>query len=141
MEPQIKRDYIDAGKVRLVLRQFPTFGEASRRGAEAAACALDQGRFWEYHAAIFQHQRQSGYLTRDWLVELAGSLGLDPAAFGACLDNGTHAAAIEADFQSAIGMGITGTPTFLINGERLVGRRSYESFAQAIEAALGEAGQ
>ncbi len=138
VEPALKARYIDTGKAKLVFKNFPWIGPESKRAAEAAACAGAQGRFWEYHDALYanQHGENAGFLTPETLKTFAARLGLDTAAFGACLDSGAYRAAVVADFNEVRRLGLTGTPTFLINGQRIVGAQSFQVFASVIDAKL-----
>ena len=84
--PQLKKDYIDTGKVKYVYRDFPlSFHPQANAAAEAAECADDQGKFWDYHGAIFNNQNRLG---RDLYIELAGQFNLDVDKFTQCIDSG-----------------------------------------------------
>lgn len=135
MEPKIKAAYIDTGKVKFELRHFPYVGADSVRGAEAAACAQAQGKFWAFHDRLFHNQGRT-QLQPDTLAAHAEAVGLDKAKFSACLADKTYSQAISDQFKAARDQGITGTPTFLVNGQKVVGYRSYETWVQLIDAAL-----
>ena len=111
--PELKRDYIDTGKVRYVLRDFPldSIHPDARRAAEAAHCAGDQGRHWEMRDALFRDIRQ---LQVEHLTQRARALGLDEARFTACLANGHHAARVNDGVVSGRALGVTATPSFFI---------------------------
>jgi protein-disulfide isomerase len=132
--PMIRGDYIDTGKARLVFRNFPLdFHGYARKAAEAAECAGEQGRFWEMHGRLFAGQDSLGDESyRRWAQEI----GLDAANFSACLDGGAMAAKVDGDLAAARALGISGTPTFLINGRALEGARPYSAFKDAIDAEL-----
>ena len=104
------------------------------KAAEAAECANDQGRFWDYHNALFE---ASPALAPARLKEIAARLGLDQARFEACLDSNAARAIVEAEQAEAIRRGAPGTPTFFIAGRRLESWRP-DAFKAAIEAALAE---
>ena len=129
----VMREY--DGKIRWVFRDFPIAGLHPRapKAAEAARCAGEQGKFWEYHDLLFEGQSQA---TIKDLKRSAEQLKLDPKSFGQCLDSGKHQAAVEADVQEGARLGVTGTPTFFINGRILVGAQPLESFRRIIEAEL-----
>jgi protein-disulfide isomerase len=135
--PQLVRDYVAAGKVRFEFRDYAFLGKDSTRAAEAAACALDQGKFWEYHETIFaNHQGENvGAYSSGRLKEMAGFAGLDEAQFASCLDERAHEGEIAGMVEEARGLGISGTPSFVIDGE-LVGWRGYEDLRARIDAAL-----
>lgn len=133
---QLKTDYIDTGKAKLVFRDLPLPMHANAQKAhEAGECADDQGKFWEYHDVLFENQASLGVPA---LKNYAADLGLDTAAFNECLDSGKHADEVKKDLQDANNYGATGTPTFFINGMKLVGAQPYQAFKQAIDAELAE---
>jgi protein-disulfide isomerase len=140
VKPALKRVRETYGdRVRFVFRDFPLvqIHPQAAKAAEAAACASDQGKFWELHDRIFDNQAR---LQVTDLKQHAAELGLDAAKFGECLDSGRHAADWQADLNEASGYGVTGTPAFFINGRMLVGAQPYEAFAQVIEDELERAG-
>jgi protein-disulfide isomerase len=122
-------------RVRYVFRDFP-IGELhpqAAQAAQAAQCAFDQGKFWEYHDLLFGNQ---GALDVSSLKGYAGALGLDQAAFDRCLDSAEYAQEVQDDFEDARAHGVTGVPTFFINGRKLVGAASFASFQTIIEEEL-----
>lgn len=132
--PQVLQNYIDSGQVNLVYRDFPlSFHAEATPAAEAAECAADQDKFWEYHDALFENQ---GSLGRATYESIATDLGLDLGIFTSCIDNGTHSAEVQADFRDGSAAGVSGTPTFFINGQKIVGAQPYAAFQAAIDAAL-----
>lgn len=138
---QIKRDYIDTGKVRLVFRDYPlSFHEAARPSALAANCANEQGRFWSYHDAIFAEQAKKGQGTIAYgvteLKEWARQVGMDMSRFIPCLDSAKYLSEVEQDVADGSAVGVSGTPSFFINGKLIVGAQPYSSFKALIDAAL-----
>jgi protein-disulfide isomerase len=132
--PQLKQEYIDTGKVKLVYRDFPLgFHPEANPAAEASECADDQGKFWEYHDQLFNNQQTLG---RDLYIKLAGDLGLDVDKFTQCIDNGETRQEVQADTNYGQQVGVSGTPTFFINGIKLVGAQPYAAFKQIIDAEL-----
>ncbi len=123
-------------RVRLVYRDYPILGQASLEAAIAAACANDQARFWEFHDLLFANQNN---LTRAGYLSHAQTLGLDVAAFTTCLDEAPHTQAIVADYQAGEALGVTGTPTFFINGRPLIGAQPLQAFVNVIEEELAAA--
>lgn len=118
--------------VKLVFRDFPVLGESSYKAALAANCALEQGKFWEYHYMLFE--RQNEWKSNETLFySYAEELGLNSTQFRECLDSEKYREEIEKDVEDAKSYGVTGTPTFFVNGEMVVGYKSYESFAYLIE--------
>jgi protein-disulfide isomerase len=121
-------------RLRFVFKHSPLpFHPNARPAAVASMAAGAQGRFWEMHDALFASQRE---LDRPHFVELAGKLGLDTARFQADLDSGRFDAQIDADSAQARKVGATGTPTFFVNGKRLVGAQPQSAFEAVIDAAL-----
>jgi protein-disulfide isomerase len=123
------------GKVRLAYRDFPldSIHPQARRAAEAARCAHDQGKFWEYHDVLFTESPQ---LAIEDLRRYAGQVGLDVTKFESCLAAGVHKAAVQRDLDEGNRLGITGTPAFFINGRSLTGAQPLEAFARLIEQEL-----
>lgn len=118
-------------QVRIVHRNFPLQPD-SQRLAEAAMCAQDQDRFWDYHDLIFSTAAVRG----DQAVELARELGLDTARFSACLDSGRHAQRIQHDYEEGQRLEITGTPTMFVNGIRIRGAVTLGKLTAQIEEIL-----
>lgn len=133
---QIRAEYVKTGKVRMVYRDFPlSFHPSAVPAAEAAGCAQDQGKFWEYHDALFERQAQIS--TIDY-VALAGTLGMNTASFKSCVDTRKYKAEVEADYQAGIAAGVDGTPASFVNGQFVSGAQPYSVFKAAIEKALSE---
>ncbi len=139
MEPELKNEYIENGTLRLEWRDFPYLGQESVDAALAARAAQRQGRFWEYHELLYENQ--SAGFSRVRLIELAREAGLDVEKFESDLASGRYEAAVARDFQEGQQMGVSGTPTFIINGEVLAGLQPVGVFADAIERAEEEAGR
>lgn len=137
--PSIERTFIDTGLVRYEYRHFPLSIHANGRiSAIAAECAGEQERFWAYAEALFE-------TSADWtglddpdmhFSDLAARIGLNERAWGACYDAGSYGDVIEYEFEAARDRGISGSPTFLINGERVSGAQSFSNFESEIRDAL-----
>lgn len=143
--PRLITDYIEAGKVRYVYKDFPltSIHPQAPKAAEAARCAREVGGddlYWKMHDLLFEGQGEwSGNPESESVFKgYAGELGLDQSSFDECLDSGRHAAAVAANLQEGAGFGITGTPAFYINGQPLRGAQPYEVFVQVIEGFLAE---
>jgi len=129
---RIRETYGD--KVRWAFRHFPlSFHDKAEKAGEAAACAGDQGKFWEMHDRLWASTQKLGVPD---LKEHAVALGLDPAAFDQCLDSGRHAGLVERDEEAGQGYGVSGTPAFFVNGRPLVGAQPFEAFEQIIDDEL-----
>ena len=139
--PRIKERYIETGKVWYVFRDFPLeFHPNAQEAAEAARCAGAQDAFWQMHDRLFGTQGEwSGQRGEDVLATFvghAGALGLDVDAFEACLKSGEQAAQVAQDMEAGKQGGVRGTPSFLINGQLVIGAHPFEDFQQIIEAEL-----
>jgi protein-disulfide isomerase len=139
---QLKKTYIDTGKARLVFRHFPlSFHPAAKPAALAAQCANDQSKFWQYHDKIFIEQAKKGNGTVEFgsteLKLWASQLGLNMETFNSCFDSAKYAKDIEDDIQVGSNAGVSGTPSFFINGKLLVGAQPFSAFQKAIDAELG----
>ncbi|MEM0215529.1 MAG: DsbA family protein [Archaeoglobaceae archaeon] len=133
VEKKIMENYSNV--VKLVFRDLPLHGEISIKAAMAANCAMDQGKFWEYHYLLFERQSE-WYSNESLFYDYAEELGLNVTQFRDCLDSEKYRSEVEKDAMDAQSYGVTGTPTFFINGEMVVGYRSYENFAKLIEEKL-----
>ncbi len=133
--PQLMAQYGD--RVRFVYRDFPLdqIHPNARNAAIAAECADDQGKFWEYHDVLFSNQQALGVAD---LKRYAEQLGLDVAAFSQCLDSQKYNDEVNADLRDGLQAGVTGTPTFFINGRRVVGAQPLQTFQTLIDQALAE---
>lgn len=108
---QMKKEYGD--KLTIVYKDFPLpMHHSSEKAAEAARCAGEQGKFWQYHDVLFYSKQ----LEVDALKEHARVINLDVDRFDTCLDSGSQAAAVKKDLEEAEGLGLTGTPSFFVNG-------------------------
>lgn len=124
-----------AGKVRLVFRQFPLdMHKNAGKAAEAALCANEQGKFWEYHDVLFKNQQT---LEIAQLKDHANGVGLDQAKFASCLDSGKFAKAVQDDMAAGQQVGVSGTPAFFINGVMLSGAMPFDEFKRVIDQELG----
>jgi len=133
--PQLKAAYIDTGRVSYTFRDFPLqIHEQSFPAAVAADCADEQRQFWPYHDELFQH---SAELSNETFLAIATDLGLDLERFQACIASGRHDEEVRRDYIAGINQGgVTGTPTFFINGHRLVGNQPFSVFQDAIDREL-----
>ena len=134
---QIKNDYVEAGQVRFVYRHLAFLGQESVWAAEAAECAGDQGKFWEYHDMLYERWAGTnvGAYSYNNLLGFAQILELDTDGFAACLNERKYVDRVRTESEYADDNGITSTPWVLVNGERVRGVE-YGIFRDAIEAAL-----
>lgn len=122
------------GKIAISYRDYPLteIHPQAQMAAEAARCAGEQGKFWEYHDKLFSQSS----LERDTLYSYGQSLGLDMQRFHACVDTGKYRSAVESDFEAAQQAGVSGTPAFFINGIFLDGAQPQGEFEKIIDAEL-----
>jgi protein-disulfide isomerase len=133
----VAETYIADGTVRIVWRHLVILGGESAAAAEASECAADQGAFWPYHDKLFAEQagRNSGAFAPDRLKRYAAEIGLDAGAFAACLDAGRHADRVRAETELGRRRGVEGTPTLIVDGQRLDGPLTFERISQVVESA------
>jgi protein-disulfide isomerase len=135
MQPTLNRlleDYPD--QVRLVYRHFPLSSHPlGQAAAEASACADEQGRFWPYHDLIFEDQAE---LSEDKLFEFAAAAGLDVDAFRVCTEDRRFAQLVKDDFNAGREAGVSGTPSFFVNGRPVYGAGTEQTFRELIEREL-----
>ena len=141
---QIKKDWIDTGKLRYISRDFPLdFHPQAMPAARAARCAGDQGKFWEMRMTLM---RNANLLSPDYVTRTAADLKLDTRAFATCTTSAKFDAEILADLQEGARIGITGTPTFVIGktttpsmeGPMVVGALPYAQFDAKLKDLLGK---
>jgi len=132
--PLLKTNYIDTGKVKLIYRDYPLdFHPMAQKSAEAAECVRAKGGdegFWKYHDKIYENQAS---LTNDNLKKWAKELGYN---IDTCLDSGEKTSEVLKDLSDGESYGVTGTPTFFINGQVIEGAYPYATFQEVIDAEL-----
>ena len=132
---QIKSQYVDTGKVKFIYRDFPltSIHPMAQKSAEAAECADDQGKFWEYHDVIFEKQAS---LSLNNLKQWASELGLNTNDFNKCLDSGKYESEVSKDASDAQRAGGQGTPFFIVGNQPVSGAQPFSAFQAAIESQL-----
>jgi len=138
--PRLVNEYVATGKARMSYKHYPFLGPSSVWKAHAAECAGAQGRFWDYHGKLFSTE-VSGTdeaSTKQGLAGLAAELGLNMDAFAACLNDGAIQQQVLSDAQEGQRLGVSGTPSFLVNGRALVGAQPFEAFRAMIEEELAK---
>lgn len=146
-EPKLLADFVKTGKIRFEFRPMPILspleltdkGNESVRSAEATMCAMDQSKFWDFHHFLFQKQsgENQGAFSDAKLISYATEAGLDVPTFATCLSSGKYQqAVIDSRAQGIVG-GVTATPSFLIDGTRvLLTTKGYDRLKQQIQAAV-----
>ncbi len=128
---QLKKEYGDS--LAVVYKDFPLpMHHGSEKAAEAARCAGEQGKFWEYHDVLFYSQ----LTTIDALKQHAQTLKLDQDAFNTCLDDGKESPAVKKDLEEAKSLGLTGTPSFFVNGHFFSGVVDYQALKDIVNQQL-----
>lgn len=124
--PELKEAYLDTGKALFAVRDYPLRDTAA---AIAAECAYRQERFWEYHALLLGHP-----ISEELLLSAAESVELDRDDFAACRSSSEARQAVERDAREAVAQGgVSGTPTFFVDGTKLVGNHPLASFATLLD--------
>lgn len=134
--PLLDKNYISTGKVRFIYRHFAVLGKPSELAAQAAECAGEQGKFWEYHDKLFASAGSPLAFTDRKLKGYTTELGLKSQAFNQCLDSEKHLKKVEGETAVAALLGARGTPAFFLNGQLIVGAQPFEVFESLIEKEL-----
>lgn len=135
--PSLKKDYINTGKVKLIYRDYPlsSIHPQAQKSAEAAECAGEQRKYYEYHDKLFKNQKA---LDIENLKKYAKELGLNTNQFNDCLDSNKMASEVQKDLEDGQNLGVDGTPAFFINGIPLTGAQPFEAFKNIIEQELSK---
>jgi len=143
-ESQLISDYVNTGKAKFAFRDFAFLPgttadgqQASVVAADAAECANDQGKFWDFHDYLYKNQpseSDTSMYTTDTLTQAAISLGMDGNTFRSCLNNKTDETKVNADLADGQKAGVNGTPSFFINGNPVVGACPLATLEGAVDA-------
>ena len=146
---EVRKEYLDTGKAKIVFRNLPFISEDSRTAAEGAYCANDQSKFVQYHDLLFNHIYDEYYskgkitegesepvFSTENLKKLVTQVGIDDAEFEACLNDGKFKDAVTSDLDQSKNDGATGTPTFIIAGQKLVGAQPFGVYDKLISIGL-----
>ncbi len=135
----INKDFIKTGKVKLVFKDFPLNGPDSLLAAEAAYCAEDQGKYWQYHNELYENWggERTGWITRESLDRFASTVNLDLDEFNKCLNEQKYQDKVKALYEFGKEAGIDATPSFLIfNDEKIIkirGNQPLEVFLKSFD--------
>ncbi|HSD04991.1 MAG TPA: thioredoxin domain-containing protein [Nitrosopumilaceae archaeon] len=133
------QEYVDAGKVNFVFRDFPLNGPDSILAAEASYCADDQGKYWEYHDELYKNWagEKTGWVNRESLDRFANTVNLNLEQFNKCLDEKKYEQKVSDNYEFGASIGIGATPSFLVfNNEKvtkIVGNQPFSVFRQVID--------
>lgn len=141
--PEIKARYIDTGKLYYVFKDLPILSNHPQAGlaAQAAECAGAQGKYWEMHGKLFAQPQEwdtTSTAARTQFERYADVIGADAVELSRCIDEGRFFDEVRFDIAEATGLGLTGTPAFLINGKLLSGARPPEQFIQVLDRELSQ---
>ena len=142
IEPRLKKEYIDTGKVKLVFRDFPLMQihPEALLSAMAVDCARDQNKYWEFHDKVFREQYNKGddviRMKPADLKKWAKDIKLDSAVFDQCLDSEKYKDEVLKDRMEGEAAGVQGTPTFFINGRVMGGAQQYPEYKKLIDDLL-----
>lgn len=142
--PQLKKEYIDTGKIKFVFRHYPLtqIHPNAMKAHSGAECANEQGKFWEYHDLLFKNQEAWSNLDNTSAVskfkEYALTLGLSGAQFNSCLDSDKYKANIDNDLADGSKAGVNGTPATFVNGSIIVGAVPFTTIKEAIDRELSK---
>ncbi len=141
--PGVMDEYVEKGKVQFVYRDWAFLGPESIRAAEAARCAGDQGKFWDYHDYLYNNQNgeNEGHFSDDKLKSFAKIVNLDTSNFNKCLDGNKHAQAVADSRTEGTKAGVSGTPKgFILKNGKIVaiidGAEPYSAVKAKLESAL-----
>jgi len=142
-EPDIVKNYINTGKVRLVFKDFIIIGQDSVNAAHAAHCAEEKGKFWEYHDALYNNWagENTGWASSKNLKAFAVQVGLNETQFNQCMTESRYLPVIQGSLSNAKDLGLTGTPDFFIISPdhsitKIVGAQPYEVFDNFFKSKL-----
>lgn len=132
---QLEEEYVETGQVQWVVLPYSS-NSTTEPAAEAAFCAAEQGVFFEYHREMFALFGTDGAYSPDGIRSAAENAGADLSAFEDCLTNNNNAALLQQNRSASVSAGVTATPTFFVNGQKIEGNVPQEIQRQ-IESALG----
>jgi protein-disulfide isomerase len=136
-EPQLLSTYVAKGQVAIVFHHMAFLGLESNWAAEAAECAGEQGKFFEYHDKLYASQagENNNAFSKDNLKRFGTDLGLGPA-FASCVDSSKYQQAVRDDTKVGQGRGVTATPTLFVNGRKIEGAASFDQLKTVIDPLL-----
>lgn len=145
--PTIEKKYIDTGKIKFEFRPMAFIAPGSTTADEGANCAVEQGKFWQYHDATYNYVWNSAFskgvdpktttiLTADIVKQIATATGINAANFNTCLESGRYRHRVADSTNAANAVGVTSTPTILVNGKKLNGNISLQATEALIESQL-----
>lgn len=139
-ESVLRENYIKTGKVKFIYRDFAFLGQESLWSANAARCAGEQGKFWQYHDYLYSNQRgeNQGAFSKNNLKSFASALGLEKEKFNTCLDSDKYLEEIKKETKAGGEAGVQGTPANFVNGVLYVGALPTATFTKIIDDELNK---
>lgn len=137
---QLIQDYINTGKVNFVFRDFPLNGPASVLAAQAAYCAGDQNKYWQYHDELYNNWagENTGWVNQKSLDQFANNVNLDLTEFDTCISDKKYEQKVVDNQQFGTKLGVNATPSFIIFSDKkvitIVGAQPYSVFKQALDS-------
>ncbi|MEO6508681.1 MAG: DsbA family protein [Patescibacteria group bacterium] len=138
-ENQIIKEYVDTGKVKLAFRHYQFLGPASVLAGNAAECANEQNQFWQFYDYMFKNQpneSDTSMFTIEKMSDIAKTLNMNTKQFKNCLENTKYQKNIDNDLAEGQLAGVTGTPSFFVNGIQLTGAQPFTAFKTIIDQEL-----
>ncbi len=142
-EPNIVKNYVNTGKVKLVFKDLTIIGQDSINAAHATHCAQEKGKFWEYHDMLYNNWagENTGWASSKNLLAFATKLNITESDFDACMKDARYISTVQGSVSDAHTLGLTGTPDFFIIGPdnsitKIVGAQPYESFDEIFKSKL-----
>jgi len=140
--PQLKKEYIDTGKIKFAYRHYPldAIHPNAQKAAESSECANEQGNFWDYHDQLFENQSEWEGQSEDEalssFVSYADSIGLNGVSLKTCVESGKFADAVKKDVDAGTAAGVNGTPATFVNGILVSGAVPFSTFKSTIDEQL-----
>ncbi len=142
-EPDIMKNYVETGKVKLVFKDLTIIGQDSVNAAHAAHCAQEKGKFWEYHDMLYNNWNgeNTGWASQKNLLAFAKQVGISDSDFNSCMSDARYISVVKGSVSDAQTLGLTGTPDFFIIGPdnsvtKIVGAQPYEAFDEIFKSKL-----
>ncbi|MFH1246387.1 MAG: DsbA family protein [Candidatus Liptonbacteria bacterium] len=137
-ESQVRKDYVEGGKVKIIFRDFAFLGQESIDAANAAQCAKDQSKFWPFHDAVYTAEEKdanenNGNMDKAFFINIATDLGMDVSKFTQCYNNKTYVKDVTDEYENGTAAGVSGTPSAFINGKAVPSGSTYSAFKAIIE--------
>lgn len=143
-EPDILQNYVETGKLKIIFIDFAFIGPDSLIAAQAAHCAQEQGKYWEYHDELYSNWdgENTGWASKDNLKKFAVNVDLDKS-FNECLDSGKYSSKVTNNISIGRQLGVTGTPTFFLfkstgDAQKIVGAQPYSTFNTVLDSMLNQ---